>query len=41
MTGTMLGKNKKIDVQNLSNGVYMLKVSNTETGFSNTVKFVK
>lgn len=41
MSGSMIGKNKKMDVQNLSSGVYLVKVSNSETGYSNTVKFVK
>lgn len=41
MNSTMTGKNKTLDIQKLSNGVYLIKLSNSETGYSNTVKFVK
>ncbi len=41
MNSNMLGNKKSIDVQKLSSGVYFVKVSNLETGYCNTVKFVK
>jgi Secretion system C-terminal sorting domain len=41
MSTTMVGKNKSLDIEKLSNGVYMVKVTNSATGYSNTIKFVK
>jgi hypothetical protein len=41
MSTNMVGKTKSLDIEKLSNGVYMVKVTNSATGYSNTVKFVK
>jgi len=41
MNNNMIGNKKSLDVQKLSSGVYFVRVSNSETGYSNTVKFVK
>jgi hypothetical protein len=41
MSSVMTGNKKALDIQKLSNGVYLIKVSNSETGYSQTVKFVK
>lgn len=41
MSTNMVGKTKSLDIEKLSNGVYMVKVTNSATGYINTVKFVK
>jgi len=41
MNNNMMGNKKSLDIQKLSSGVYFVRVSNMETGFVNTVKFVK
>ena len=41
MSTNMVGKTKSLDIEKLSNGVYMVKVTNSATGYSNTIKFVK
>ena len=41
ISNNMMGNRKSLDIQKLSSGVYFVRVSNMETGFVNTVKFVK
>jgi len=41
MNNNMMGNKKSLDIQKLNSGVYFVRVSNMETGFVNTVKFVK
>jgi hypothetical protein len=40
MNSTMIGSNAALNIEDLSNGVYFINVSN-ENGFNKTVKFVK
>jgi hypothetical protein len=37
----MMGNKKSLDIEKLSSGAYLVKVSNTENGYTNTVKFIK
>jgi len=41
MNVDMMGNKKSLDIEKLSSGAYLVKVSNTENGYSNTVKFIK
>lgn len=41
MSVDMIGNKKALDVEKLTSGAYLLKVSNTENGYTNTVKFIK
>ena len=41
MNVDMMGSKKSLDIEKLTSGAYLVKVSNTENGYSNTVKFIK
>jgi hypothetical protein len=41
MSVDMIGNKKSLDIEKLTSGAYLVKVSNTENGYTNTVKFIK
>ena len=41
MNVDMIGNKKSLDIEKLTSGAYLVKVSNTENGYTNTVKFIK
>ncbi len=41
MTVDMIGNKKSLDIEKLTSGAYLVKVSNMDNGYTNTVKFIK
>jgi hypothetical protein len=41
MSVDMIGNKKSLDIEKLTSGAYLVKVSNSENGYTNTVKFIK